>query len=78
MNGEIFKALMSEAAKVFGPVHTWDEATKRDVAAWTKRTVDGIQGPVADHVKAEPQRNWYEPEPVEPTVISQWDEFGKL
>ncbi len=77
MNGEIFKALMLEAVKVFGPVSTWESEGKvADVAKWTKRTVEGIRGPAPRRVsEAQPSRSWHEPED---RPVSQFDEFGKL
>lgn len=71
MNGEIWKALMFEATKVFGPVSTWDAATKREVAAWTKRTVDGICGGTVEPPRAAPPQSWYEP-------VGRWDDVEKI
>ncbi len=74
MTGEVFRQLMVEAAKVFGPVSSWDDATKLDVAKWTKRTVTAIYG--GEPLPECPERPaWNEPEPVE---ISQWDELGRI
>jgi len=74
VTGEAFKQLMVEAAKVFGPISTWDAATRQDVARWTKKTVDGICG--GTPLPERPVRPlWTDPEPVE---LNQWDELGRL
>jgi hypothetical protein len=87
MNGEIFKALMIEAQKVFGPVSGWDDTTKADVARWTKRTVDGIRGdapaPIATQRPLQPAarvipyqpKNFTEPDEV---LVGRWDDVENL
>lgn len=73
MTIEAFRQLMVEAQKVFGPISSWDASTRREVAQWTRRTVNGITG--RTHEPERPVKPWNEPEPVE---LNQWDELGRI